>query len=101
AEKVRLGDSMPVPTRLGVDEALAKLTAGPKESIYFGAVELNGTGVRFYGDLCLILAPQNVPQTTVILESNSYDLVRPPSTFAQLDKRAKAACAPLFSGIAD
>ena len=84
-----------------VDEALAKLTASTKEEIYFGAVELNGTGVRFYGDLCLVLDPVKVKKTTVILESNSYDLVRPPNTFDDLDKRAAAASAPWQSGIAD
>jgi len=100
-KKARLGENIPVPTRVIVDEALTKLTKCQKEVIYFGAVELNGTGVRFYGDLCLILDPKNVPGTTVILESNSYDLVRPPNTLAELDKRAAAACATWQSGISD
>jgi hypothetical protein len=34
--------------------------------------------VRFYGDFCLVLCRSSVPGDTVILDRNSYDLVRPP-----------------------
>lgn len=61
-----------------VDAILATLTGQPSNELYFGAIELNGSGIRFYGDICLVLA--TVPNGTVILSSNSYDLVRPPMT---------------------
>jgi len=78
--KYRLGDSPPpalLPARVIVDRALpiAPLTA---ERIYFGALELNGTGIRFYGDICLVLARGKVDGETVILDRNSYDLIRSP-----------------------
>lgn len=67
-----------VPRRYAVDKALTTLTNTSATDIYFGALELNGTGVRFYGDLCLVLNDREIPGNTVVLESNSYDLVRPP-----------------------
>ena len=48
------------------------------KDVYFGAVELNGSGIRFYGDICLVLKADAVPDDTLVLESNSYDLIRPP-----------------------
>lgn len=80
-QKYRLGDSCPpdhFPTRVKVDSALpleAPLTA---KDVYFGALELNGTGIRFYGDVCLVLGRDTVDGDTVILDRNSYDLVRSP-----------------------
>lgn len=58
-----------------VDESLP-VPDGNGSNIYFGAMELNGTGVYFYGDICLVL--RMVPSNTVVLSSNSYDLVRSP-----------------------
>jgi len=60
-----------------VDESLPLNGASP-ENFYFGAVELNWTGVRFYGDLCFILKRDSVEKSTVILDRNSFDLIRPP-----------------------
>ena len=59
-----------------VDDALPKPAKATGASIYFGAMELNGTGVYFYGDMCLVL--KGVPDDTFVLSSNSYDLVRSP-----------------------
>jgi hypothetical protein len=77
--RYRLGDEAPEaapPRRVYVDRALP-VKPSPAE-IYFGAIELNGTGVRFYGDVCLVLRLEAVDPSTVILDRNSYDLVRPP-----------------------
>jgi hypothetical protein len=62
--------------RVVVDESLPVMK--PYTDIYFGAADLNGTGVRFYGDFCLVLKEHAVPGTTVILDRNSYDLEREP-----------------------
>jgi hypothetical protein len=59
-----------------VDDALPKPPKTTGSDIYFGAMELNGTGVYFYGDVCLVL--KSVPGDTFLLSSNSYDLVRSP-----------------------
>jgi hypothetical protein len=64
-------------TREVVDAALP-LSGHSASDVYFAAVELNGPGVRFYGDICLVLRPDVVSPDTAILESNSYDLVRAP-----------------------
>ena len=69
-----------IPVRTLVDSILASVTNAPAEKIYFGAVEVNGSGIRFYGDLCFILESKQIHDTTVVLASNSYDLVRPPIT---------------------
>lgn len=61
-----------------VDDAIAPLTGHPASEMYFGGIELNGAGIRFYGDVCLIL--KCVHPSTVVLTSNSYDLIRPPMT---------------------
>lgn len=79
----RLGDILPgnkIPLRVMVDEALCSVTGSKEYEIYFGAVEVNGSGIRFYGDVCLILNTDEIAQNTVVLTSNSYDLVRPPIT---------------------
>ena len=39
------------------------------DNIYFGAVEINGAGIRFYGDVCLVLKEGAVTQETTILRS--------------------------------
>jgi hypothetical protein len=64
-----------------------------KEKMYFAAVETSGTGIRFYGDFCLVirfrpiwrtgdgdLSSQalSVDESTVVLDRNSYDLARAP-----------------------
>ncbi|WP_077038251.1 hypothetical protein [Pelomonas sp. KK5] len=59
--------------RLRVDQALP--VADWRET-YFGAVELNGCGIRYYGDVCLVL--RQVPEDTVVLDRNSFELLRAP-----------------------
>lgn len=66
------------PKRRRVDRALTAVTNIAAEDIYFGAAELNGSGIRFYGDLCLILQGPLPDDQMAILISNSYDLLREP-----------------------
>src|ERR1700733_5775077 len=60
-----------VSKRVLVDKALP--VSFPPNEIYFGAVETTGTGIRFYGDFCLVLRKDVVTGATVILDRNSYD----------------------------
>src|SRR5262249_6638274 len=69
-----------LPVRAVVDRALCSVTNSRENEIYFGAVEVNGSGIRFYGDICFILKTDVIASDTVVLTSNSYDLVRPPVT---------------------
>jgi len=80
-DKYHIGDRPKKPnwklkTRQIVDAALP-LDEGA-ENVYFGAVELNGPGIRFYGDVCLVLRREAVEPNTIVLDRNSYDLVRAP-----------------------
>ena len=64
--------------RARMDSACSQVVAegcAPRD-LYYGAVELNGTGVRFYGDISLVLADTDAG--AVILDRNSYDLLRAP-----------------------
>lgn len=65
-------------TRQVVDSLLPLPAGQTPQNTYFGAVETTGCGVRFYGDFCLVLSRSAVPDDTVILDRNSYDLVRSP-----------------------
>jgi hypothetical protein len=62
--------------RVLVDESLP--VNASYEHVYFGAADLNGIGVRFYGDFCFVLNESEVRSNTVILDRNSYDLDREP-----------------------
>jgi hypothetical protein len=70
----------PIPLRSIVDEVIEEVTKIAPENLYFAAVEINGTGIRFYGDVCFVLKAAEIPDETVVLDRNSYDLVRPPTT---------------------
>jgi hypothetical protein len=61
-----------------VDHALASLHGRAMNEVYYAAAELNGAGIRFYGDICLVLKPETVPSDTVVLDRNSYDVLRAP-----------------------
>lgn len=62
-------------TRELVDDALPVSDAS---NVYFGAASLTGAGIRFYGDICMVLKGKAIPASTVVLDRNSYDLVRQP-----------------------
>ncbi|HEY4167307.1 MAG TPA: hypothetical protein VGM96_11045 [Reyranella sp.] len=64
-------------TRRFVDEALAAAFGIDPERTLFAALELTGAGIRFYGDICLVLKRDNDPDLR-LLDRNSYDLVRNP-----------------------
>jgi hypothetical protein len=68
----------PPPRRVKVDRALEKFFGIPPDRIYFGAVELNGSGVRFYGDICLALRFDDSGDDVAVLDRNSYDMLRAP-----------------------
>jgi hypothetical protein len=77
-----------------------------KEKLYFGAVETTGTGIRFFGDMCLVLQfrpnwrtdddPSDAghsgdEQMTQVLDRNSYDLVRAPIAARAISKSTPPA----------
>lgn len=56
-----------------VSTTLNLVPLGPTDA-HYGAMELNGTGIRYFGDICLVLRADNVDPKTLILLRNSYDL---------------------------
>lgn len=72
----------PSATRMEVDSLLFRHQL---KHYYFGAVAVGGTGVRFYGEYCLVLKQQHVARSTRVFDRNSYDLVRPP--FSDIDNK--------------
>lgn len=66
--------------RVRVDEAIACAIGlpGKHETIHYGAVELNGVGMRYYGDVCVVLKAAEFGPKTAVLFRNSYDLTRSP-----------------------
>jgi hypothetical protein len=78
-EGLRVGEKAPVSEkRRAVDRALQPLHGRQAKDIYFAAVELNGCGVGFYGDCCLVLRDEVSEPGVHILDRNSYDLIREP-----------------------
>ena len=55
-----------------------QLKLDPPSDFYFGAAAMGGTGVRFYGEYCMVLKPGSVDSQTRVLDRNSYDLLYPP-----------------------
>ncbi len=60
-----------------VDDALP-LGGRPPREFYYGAVELTGSGIRFYGDVCLVLRRSVLEEKTLVLDRNSFDLISAP-----------------------
>jgi hypothetical protein len=54
------------------------LELDPPDQFYFGAVALGGTGVRFYGEYCIVLQPSAIDANTQVFDRDSYDLLLPP-----------------------
>jgi len=75
-------DAAPSKTRREVDAALFPSPMSPRQ-YYFGAAVLGGTGVRYYGDYCLVLKQSALAPDTQILDRNSYDTVFEPFTDLQ------------------
>jgi hypothetical protein len=78
--ELSVGDEQKKPsqTRQSIDTALKGAVGIEPGKTYFAAIELTGAGIRFYGDMCLVLKPDKVPGETAILDRNSYDLSRSP-----------------------
>ena len=81
--RIRIGWLGGVSRREKVDRALPLAGApyappDPYRRVYFAAAELNGAGIRYFGDYCLVIRPADVHPATVILERNSYDLLLAP-----------------------
>jgi hypothetical protein len=65
----------PRPLRERVDDAIGGLIKqSDGTNLYYGAAEINGAGIRYYGDICLVLKPTAVAADTLILDRNSFDL---------------------------
>jgi hypothetical protein len=75
---VPLGNTPPPSARRQrVDGWIVSALNGIKpDQIHFGAVALESTGVRFYGEYCLVL--EKVDDKTQILDRDSYELDFPP-----------------------
>jgi hypothetical protein len=76
-----LGDAVPTPMSLReiIDSVLASLVSTlDGRDFYYAAIELNGTGIRYFGDLCMVLKPEQTDANTLVLFKNSYDLSRSP-----------------------
>lgn len=79
--------------RQTIDEAISKLSSTPTDphKLYYGALELNGTGMRYYGDMCLVLKEGQFEDATLVLYRNSYDLDREPIRSRVSDDPVKLA----------
>jgi hypothetical protein len=67
----------PLQVRELVDADLPLNGFGP-DNLYFGAVELNGSGIRFFGDICLVLKSNELGGETTVLDRNSFEVVQSP-----------------------
>ncbi|UGY02523.1 hypothetical protein [Bradyrhizobium quebecense] len=78
--KFRLGSRPPSsePNLREIVDAALPLNGARPEDVYFGAVELFGSGIRFYGDVCLVIRKQVIAANTLILDRNSFDLISAP-----------------------
>ena len=75
--KLRVGAAPENRTRRErLDVAISKVADCAQDKIYYAALELNGAGVRFYGDICLVL--KDSKRVRLVLDRNSYDLLRSP-----------------------
>lgn len=91
-----MGANAPSDRRRLVDAALplSKSKKQTPASTYFGTVELHGAGIRFYGDICLVLKAKAITSDTVLLDRNSYDVLRSPAREEidrQSDPKAQAS----------
>src|SRR5207244_1745898 len=70
-----LGAVVPTPQSLRekIDNVIAKLAStSDGKNFYYAAIELNGTGIRYFGDLCMVLKPEQTDADTLVLFKNSY-----------------------------
>jgi hypothetical protein len=74
----RVGAALPSGSaREKIDQALEDISDDPKltkTSGHYAAVELNGTGIRYFGDICLVLKADTVEPKTLTLLRNSFEV---------------------------
>lgn len=70
----------PSPERVFVD---SRFGLGP--NVYFGAVALGGTGVRFYGEYCMVIKVDRVTASTGLFDRDSYDILSEPLSELELN----------------
>lgn len=80
---VALGDVKADRTSLreAIDGIVAKIAGSDRiegKDLYYTAIELNGTGIQYFGDICMVLKPEKTASGTLVLFKNSYDLSRSP-----------------------
>lgn len=69
----------------------------PPKNYYFCALSVGGTGMRFYGEYCVVLkSPDDAASVKRVLDRNSYDFMSPPlsdifSTLYESDRQRLAA----------
>jgi hypothetical protein len=66
----------PSPQRIAVDELLG--FGCEAKNYFFGAVALGGTGVRFYGEYCMVVSRDRIDDATGLFDRDSYDLLLSP-----------------------
>ncbi|MFD0789255.1 hypothetical protein ACFQ0P_02505 [Microbacterium insulae] len=84
----RVGDERSTRNRL--DDAIADIAAQfagdatpgaqpiDPTALHYAALELNGAGVRYFGDICLVIDSEGIDDSQVVLEQNSYNVTRDP-----------------------
>jgi len=79
--RYRVGDppsGQTLSRRERVDRALPLVNGACPNNVYFCALDLNGAGVRFYGDFSLVIRNARMDSNTVVLDRNCYDVERSP-----------------------
>lgn len=87
------GETEVTQRRKDVDAAIEGLTRLKGSQTYFAAVSLNGTGIRFFGDVCLVLKPDCIDPEAWVLDRNSFDLLRPPVAEDSVESTAQSRLA--------
>ena len=64
---------------IAANEDLTKTSGLTATNGHYAAMDLNGPGVRYYGDICLVLKENALPTDTLILERNSFEVRVPPT----------------------
>lgn len=74
----RVGGAPKIDARTRIDDLLGAILGVPGQDLHYGAADLNGAGIRYYGDVCLVLKADAVADGTLVLDRNSFDLICPP-----------------------
>ena len=74
----RVGGAPKVDARTRIDDLLGAILGVSGKNLHYGAADLNGAGIRYYGDICLVLKADAVADGALVLDRNSFDLICPP-----------------------